>query len=102
MTSGPAVRRPYLRLATTTAILGAALAVLMMRTHRRPVPPPNDRPGRAATVDREEAVERLKAVGYSAWSEAGAGTPNESGVVHYEPERSYGGYNLYTDYTDAA
>jgi hypothetical protein len=81
------------------AILGATLTALLAQVHRRPAPPPNDTAHRVGTVDRE-AVERLKSVGYSAWSDSGASA--ESGVVTYERERSYGGYNLYTDYSDAA
>jgi hypothetical protein len=52
-------------------------------------------------VPDRAAVEKLQSVGYSAWSDRGASTA-KSGVVHYEPERSAQGYNLYTDYTDAA
>jgi hypothetical protein len=98
MTPGPAVRRPSFRLATI-AILGLALTFVIARIAWHPASPPNDPPPRPRPVDGE-AIEQLKSVGYSAWSETSASA--QSGVVHYEPERSYGGYNLYTDYTDAA
>jgi hypothetical protein len=48
-----------------------------------------------------ETGETLHAVGYSAWSEPGA-SHELSGVTRYDPARSAGGYNLYTDYTHAA
>jgi hypothetical protein len=47
-----------------------------------------------------ESGEKLKSVGYSAWS-ASSAEPGKAGVTHYDRQRASAGYNLYTDYTDA-
>jgi Arylsulfotransferase (ASST) len=62
---------------------------------------PPARPGGPAAAADAEKAEKLKSLGYSAWSDAGA-SPDASGVTRYDPKRASAGYNLYTDYTDAA
>jgi hypothetical protein len=47
-----------------------------------------------------ESGEKLKSVGYSAWSAADA-EPGKAGVTQHDTKLAAPGYNLYTDYTDA-
>jgi hypothetical protein len=79
-------------------------AVLIVGMAPAPGSPQGHQPSRAygpAAAADAEAAEKLKSLGYSAWSESGA-APGRSGVTQYDRERSSAGYNLYTDYTDAA
>jgi hypothetical protein len=88
------------RKADFTVGLAAAILILSLPAT---APGQGHAPGKADRPPSSDAenAEQLRAVGYSAWSEAGA-TSALSGVTRNEPAKSYRGYNLYTDYTDAA
>ena len=51
----------------------------------------------AATESAAERIDQLRALPYVGWAREEA-DPGESGVVRYDQERSYPGYNLYTNH----
>jgi hypothetical protein len=70
--------------------LVAAILLLVIARRAHAAPPPD-----------AVAVEALRSVGYSAWSDPEPSS-HRSGITCYDSCRSFKGYNLYTDYTDAA
>jgi hypothetical protein len=85
---------PRVALWLAAALLGGAAAVSSG-------PQPGATTTQAVTSVDPETKEQLDALGYSSFSEPGA-SKARSGVTRYDKAQTFDGYNLFTDYSDAA